>query len=87
MLLILRDMRNLIHGPRWIRLAICTSPAEFQLDCKFAFVVAYQVMFALFETITKEAQRGLEVVEAMIKGFPDDLKPIFQQVVAERFKL
>ncbi len=66
MLRILQDMRNLIHGPRWPRLGLKVT-SEFEADCKFVFVVSFQVMACLFETIIRKANGRMADVEALKK--------------------
>jgi hypothetical protein len=64
MLCILQGMRNLIHGPRWPRLGVKVT-ADFDADCKFVFVVSFQVMACLFETIIRKAKGRMADVDEL----------------------
>ncbi len=89
MLSVLQDIRNLIHGPRWPRLSIKADPVAFEDNCKFAFVVSYQVMMCLFGTITRKAFAGIEDVKAMLQDMPPQLQDLVMSMASERlgFKL
>lgn len=65
MLETLRDMRNLIHGPRWPREGLKAGSPGFHDDCKFAFVISFQVMSCLFETLVRMSKSRMAQISSM----------------------
>lgn len=60
MLKVLQDMRNLVHGARWLKLNSVLDDAEFMANCKLAVLVGREIMQCLSIRIVRKFQSSLE---------------------------
>jgi hypothetical protein len=81
MLCMLQDMRNLIHGPRWTRLGMKAAYSDFEADCKFIYVISYQVLASLFDTVISHANKGHAEIEAIMDRLPPDFQLLLREQV------
>jgi hypothetical protein len=83
MLRILQDLRNLIHPSRCARLGVEIHTPHFEHDCKFVFVVSFQVMVCLFTAITRRSEKQLSDFENLPQEMKSALKGFAEELVSQ----
>jgi hypothetical protein len=79
MLQVLQHMRNLVHPNRWPRFGITITSPEFESDCKFIYVIAYQVMGCLFETFSRKSHSSTSQIEFLASGMSGHQRAVLSQ--------
>jgi hypothetical protein len=82
MLRFLQHMRNLVHANRWPRLGITIASPEFESDCKFVYVIAYQVMDCLFNAFSRKSRSSISKISLLDAHMGPE-----QRAVLSRFAL
>jgi hypothetical protein len=79
-----QDLRNLVHGPRWLRTASKFIEAEFQENWKLAMIISTEVAKCLLARFGEESSRILEEAKTLLKGLGEEEIKVVRQSVLER---
>lgn len=87
MLRFLQHLRNLVHPGRWPRFGITASSPDLENDCKFVFVIGYQVMECLFNAMSRISKDSVSQLQVITDKSPPELRAILSRFALDIIKV